>query len=125
MKREKVLVAERSTFMRIMVTTALEKLGFEVLGTAKDGEDAVAKYMELKPDIALVDIGLEGIDGIEVTRRIVQDDPAAVVIMLIIESTDIPDIIVEAVRAGAKGYIKKPLSEAEIEKRISGALGRS
>jgi len=125
MKREKVLVAERSTFMRIMVTTALEKLGFEVLGTAKDGEDAVAKYMELKPDIALVDIGLDGLDGIEVTRRIVQDDPAAVVIMLIMESTDIPDIIVEAVRAGAKGYIKKPLSEAEIEKRISGALGRS
>jgi two-component system chemotaxis response regulator CheY len=125
MKREKVLVAERSTFMRIMVTTALEKLGFEVLGTAKDGEDAVAKYMELKPDIVLVDIGLDSVDGIEVTRRIVQDDPAAVVIMLIMESTDIPDIIVEAVRAGAKGYIKKPLSEAEIEKRISGALGRS
>ena len=125
MKREKVLVAERSTFMRIMVTTALEKLGFDVLGTAKDGEDAVAKYMELKPDIVLVDIGLDGVDGIEVTRKIVQDDPAAVVIMLIMESTDIPDIIVEAVRAGAKGYIKKPLSEAEIEKRISGALGRS
>jgi two-component system chemotaxis response regulator CheY len=125
MKREKVLVAERSTFMRIMVTTALEKLGFEVLGTAKDGEDAVAKYMELKPDITLLDIGLDGLDGIEVTRKIVQEDPAAVVIMLIMESTDIPDIIVEAVRAGAKGYIKKPLSEAEIEKRISGALGRS
>ena len=125
MKREKVLVAERSTFMRIMVTTALEKLGFDVLGTAKDGEDAVAKYMELKPDIVLVDIGLDSVDGIEVTRKIVQDDPAAVVIMLIMESTDIPDIIVEAVRAGAKGYIKKPLSEAEIEKRISGALGRS
>jgi len=125
MKREKVLVAERSTFMRIMVTTALEKLGFEVLGTAKDGEDAVAKYMELKPDITLLDIGLDGLDGIEVTRKIVQEDPAAVVIMLIMESTDIPDIIVEAVRAGAKGYIKKPLSEAEIEKRISGALERS
>jgi two-component system chemotaxis response regulator CheY len=125
MKREKVLVAERSTFMRIMVTTALEKLGFEVLGTAKDGEDAVAKYKELKPDITLLDIGLDGLDGIEVTRKIVQDDPAAVVIMLIMESTDIPDIIVEAVRAGAKGYIKKPLSEAEIEKRISGALERS
>lgn len=125
MKREKVLVAERSTFMRIMVTTALEKLGFEVLGTAKDGEDAVAKYKELKPDITLLDIGLDGLDGIEVTRKIVQEDPAAVVIMLIMESTDIPDIIVEAVRAGAKGYIKKPLSEAEIEKRISGALERS
>ena len=124
MKREKILIAEKSTFMRVMLTTALGKLGFEVLGTAKDGEDAVAKYRGLKPDIALVDIALDGIDGIEVTRRIVNEYPAAVVIMLIVDSLDIPDIIVEAVRAGAKGYMKKPISEEEIEKRISGALGR-
>ena len=124
MQRGKVLVAEKSTFMRIMLTTALEKLGFEILGTAKNGEDAVARYIELRPDIALVDIALDGIDGIETTRRIVEIEPNAVVIMLIEESTDIPDIIVEAVRAGAKGYMRKPISESEIEKRISGAMGR-
>lgn len=123
MKREKILIAEKSTFMRVMLTTALGKLGFDVLGSAKDGEDAVAKYKELKPDVVLVDIALDGIDGIEVTRRIVNEDPAAVVIMLIVDSLDIPDIIVEAVRAGAKGYMKKPISEEEIEKRIGGALG--
>ena len=122
MKREKMLIAEGSTFMRIMLTTALEKLGFEVLGTAKDGNEAVDKYKELKPDVALVDIALDGIDGIEVTRRIVEVDPSAVVIMLIAESSDTPDLIVEAVRAGARGYMQKPISEVEIERRISSAL---
>lgn len=124
MKREKMLIADGSTFMRIMLTTALKKLGFNVLGTAKDGNEAVDKYKELKPDVALVDIALDGIDGIEVTRRIVEVDPSAVVIMLIAEAPDIPDIIVEAVRAGAKGYMQKPVSEVEIERRISGALRR-
>ncbi len=122
MKREKVLIADGSTFMRIMLTTALEKLDFEVVGNAKNGREAVDKYMELKPDIVLVDIVLGGMDGIKVTRTIVNEDPSAIVIMLISESSDIPDIIVEAVRAGARGYINKPLSAEEIERRIESAL---
>jgi two-component system chemotaxis response regulator CheY len=125
MEREKIVVAEKSTFLRIMLTSALEKLGFKVLGMAKDGEDAVAKYRALKPDIMLVDVALDGIDGIEVTRRIAKENPSAVVILLIEESSDTPEIIVEAVRAGAKGYLRKPLTELEIEKRITGALRRS
>lgn len=118
-------MAEGSTFCRVMLTSALEKLDFKVLGMAKDGEDAVAKYRALKPDIILVDVALGGLDGIEVTRRIVKEEPSAVVIMLIDESADMPELIVEAVRAGAKGYLRKPLTESEIGKRISGALQRS
>jgi two-component system chemotaxis response regulator CheY len=125
MTREKIVVAEGSTFCRVMLTSALEKLDFKVIGMAKDGEDAVAKYRALKPDIMLVDIALGGLDGIEVTRRIVNEEPSAVVIMLIDESADMPELIVEAVRAGAKGYLRKPLTESEIGKRISGALRRS
>jgi two-component system chemotaxis response regulator CheY len=122
MMREKIVLAESSTFLSIMLATALEKLGFKVLGMAKEGEDAVAKYRALKPDIMLVDVALGGLDGIEVTRRIVKEDPTAVVIMLIDESADMPELIV---RAGAKGYMRKPLTESEIGKRISGALRRS
>jgi two-component system chemotaxis response regulator CheY len=125
MKGEKILIAEKSTFMRIMLKTLVEKLGFEILGMAKDGEDALAKYHDLKPDIMLVDVDLDGIDGIEVTRQIAAGDPAAMLIMLVVEGPDTPEIIVEAVRAGAKGYIRKPLSEGEVEKRISSALERT
>jgi two-component system chemotaxis response regulator CheY len=86
------------------------KLGFEVLGMAKDDKDALAKYHDLKPDIMLVDIELDGIAGIEVTREIAASDPAAAILMLIVESPETPEIIVEAVRAEAKGYIRKPFA---------------
>jgi two-component system chemotaxis response regulator CheY len=124
MKKGKVLIVDGSAFMRIMLTTALEKLDFEVVGAAKNGMEAVDKYMELKPDVVLVDVALQGMDGIEVTRTIINENPSAAVIMLIAESADNPDIIVEAVRAGACGYMRKPLSAEEIEARIGSALRR-
>jgi len=109
-KRGRVLIADGSTFMRVMLTTALEKLGFKVVGTAKNGKEAVDKYNELKPDIVFVDAALEEIDGIEVTRIIVNQNPSAFVTVLINESLDLPDISVKAVKAGAKGYLRKPLA---------------
>lgn len=121
---KKVLIADESTFMRIMLTTVLERLDFEVVGNTKNGKEAVDKYMELKPDIVFVDPALEGMDGIEVTRTIVKENPSAAVIMLIAESMDVPDIIVEAVRAGASGYVRKPISTGEIEAGIESALKR-
>ncbi len=107
--------------MRIMLETALNRLGFEVVGTAKDGAKAVDSYRELKPDIVLVDVSLPGTDGIEVTRIISNENPSAVVIMLIGESADNSHIIVDAVKAGASGYMRKPLSTEEIESCIKGA----
>ncbi|MEA2075358.1 MAG: response regulator [Euryarchaeota archaeon] len=123
MKKGKVLVADGSPFMR-MIATALGKLGFDVLGTARGGKEAVERYMELKPDIAFIDIALDGdgVNGIEVTRWIVTENPSAVVIILIPESFDRPEMVADALRMGAKGYMKKPISEEEIERRIGGAL---
>lgn len=121
MKGLGILIAVKSAFMRVILTKALETLGFHVLGSATDGEEAVDRYRQLKPDIMLVDIDLDGIDGIDVVRTITSEDPDAVVIMVIEETEDMQDIIVKAVRAGAKSYIRKPLSEAEIIQRINGA----
>ncbi len=124
MKKTRVLIADGSTFMRIMLATALERTDFEVVGEAKDGEEAIKKCRELKPDVMLVDVALDGKDGIEVTRTVVNDDPSVVVIMLISESINSPDVIVAAIRAGALGYIKKPLTAEEIQQSIRGALKR-
>lgn len=124
MKKAKVLIAESATFMRIMLATALEKSDFEVVGEAKNGEEAIDKYKELKPDVMLVDVALDGKDGIDVTRTVVNENPSVVVIMLISESVNSPRVIVEAVRAGAMGYIKKPLTAEEIEMSIKDALKR-
>jgi len=123
MKKGKVLIANGSPSIS-MIATALEKLGFDVVWTARGGKEAVERYMELKPDIAFIDIAVDGdgINGIEVARWIATENPSAVVIMLIEEDFDSPEMIADALKVGAKGYMKKPTSEAEIEKRIGSAL---
>ena len=125
MESQRVLIAAGSTFMRIMLETALNRLGFEVVGTAKDGAKAVDSYRELKPDIVLVDVSLPGTGGIEVTRIISNENPSAVVIMLISESADNSHMIVDAVKAGASGYMRKPLSAEEIGTSLETAMKKS
>lgn len=122
MERGKILIAAGSTFLRVMLTATLEKLGFEVLGFAKNANEAVDKYRSLKPDAVLVDITSDKIDGIEATRLVVKENPSAVVIVLIEQSPDMSEMIVEALKAGAKGYMKKPIAEAEIKKQINRAV---
>ena len=124
MEKTKILLADSSTFTRIILANALETLGFEVVAVAKDGREALDKFTQLRPDIALIDLALEGIDGIDVIRALTTDDPSAAVALLIPENMDDPDVIVEAVRAGAKAYIKKPLSGEEIKRRLARLLGR-
>ncbi|GAH61425.1 unnamed protein product [marine sediment metagenome] len=121
----RVLIADSSTFIVIMLTTVLEKLGFEVVGTAKDGKEAIDKYMKLKPDVMLVDAALEDIEGIEATRIIETENSSSIVILMVAESSDTPDLIVKAVKAGIKGYLRKPLSAEEVEARIGGVLKKS
>ena len=124
MEKTKILLADSSTFTRIILTNALEALGFEIVAIAKDGREAIDKFTQYSPDIALIDLALEGIDGIDVVRALTAQDPSAAIALLIPENMDDPDIIVEAVRAGAKAYIKKPLSGEEINKRLCNLLRR-
>ncbi len=124
MGKTKVLLADSATFTRILLTDTLDTLGFDVVAVAKDGQEALEKFAQYHPDITLVDLALKGIDGIEVVRELITGNPSAAVVLLIPEDMDDPDIIVEAVRAGAKAYIKKPLSGAEIVKRLGKLAGR-
>ena len=124
MEKIKILLADSSTFTRIILSNALEAIGFEVVAIAKNGGEALDKFAQLNPDITLVDLALEGIDGIDVVRALTTQDPAAAVALLIPEDRDDPDVIVEAVRAGAKAYIKKPMSSEEVQRRLANLLKR-
>jgi two-component system chemotaxis response regulator CheY len=119
----KVVIADGSAFMRIMLSNALESLGFEVVATAKNAQEAVDKYSELKPDIMFLDMEMADKDNFAAVRAIA-DDPSAAIILMIPERLDIPDLIVDAVKAGAKGFIRKPISPTELKARIEGALRR-
>ena len=124
MEKTKILLADSSTFTRILLANALETLGFEVVAVAKDGREALDKFTQHNPDIALIDLKLEEIDGIDVVRTLTTDNPSAAVALLMPENMDDPDIIVEAVRAGAKSYIKKPTSSEEVKRRLANLLRR-
>ncbi len=124
MEKTKILLADSSTFTRILLANALETLGFEVVAVAKDGREALDKFAQHSPDIALIDLKLEGIDGIDVIRALITQNPSAAVALLMPENMDDPDVIVEAVRAGATAYIKKPTSGEEIKARLTKLLRR-
>jgi len=124
MGKTKILLADSSTFTRILLANGLETLGFEVVAVAKNGIEALEKFAQYSPDIALIDLKLEGMDGIDVIRALTTDNPSAAVALLMPENMDDPDVIVEAVRAGAKAYIKKPTSGEEMKERLTKLLRR-
>jgi len=122
MGKIKILLADGSTFTRILLANALGTLGFEVVAVAKNGKEALDKFAQYSPDIALIDLKLDEIGGIDVVRTLTKDNPSAAVALLMPENMDDPDVIVEAVRAGAKAYIKKPTSGEEVKRRLGNML---
>jgi|WetSurMetagenome_2_1015567.scaffolds.fasta_scaffold345601_2 two-component system, chemotaxis family, chemotaxis protein CheY len=124
MERIKVLLADSSTFTRILLSGALETLGFEVVAVAKNGREALEKFAQFSPDISLIDLKLDGMSGIDVIRVLTQDNPSAVVACLMPENMDDPDVIIEVVRAGAKSFMKKPTSGEEMKERLNKLVRR-
>src|SRR4029079_13608302 len=83
-----------------------------VVGEASDGEDAVAATRRLRPDVALMDIRMPVLDGIEATRRIAQAEPTTRV--LILTTFGLDSYVYEALRAGASGFMLKDAAREEI-----------
>ena len=80
--------------------------GFEVIGEAETGEASVEAVAQLKPDLVLMDVNLPGINGLEATRRILQDNPSQVVV-LVLSTYEAEEMTPQALEAGAIAYIPK------------------
>ena len=93
--------------------------GFDVAGQATDGLQGVRLWQELRPDVCLLDITMQGIDGIETLRRIRAADPTARVVML--TSSEAPEDLAQAVAAGALGYVTKNVEHDELVQAIRSA----
>ncbi|MCL6442020.1 MAG: response regulator [Alicyclobacillus sp.] len=116
----RILVVDDAAFMRMMIKDILVKHGFEVVGEAADGVQAVEKYEELKPDLVTMDITMPEMDGIEALRRIKASDPLARVIMC--SAMGQQAMVIDAIQAGAKDFIVKPFQAERVIEAVRKAL---
>lgn len=113
----RVVVADDQAVVREGIVMLLGLLpGIEVVGSARDGAEAVALVAELAPDVVLMDLRMPRVDGVEATRRIREDHPATQVVVLTTYADD--DSLFPALRAGARGYLTKDADGDEIVRAI-------
>ena len=102
----RILIADDHSVVRAGLRTLLESRGnWEVCGEAADGREAVEKATKLKPDVAVLDIGMPLLNGVEAARRIHKASPGTEILILTMHESD--DLVQQVVEAGARGYILK------------------
>ena len=118
---KRVLIAEDEALIRLDLAEMLAEEGFEVVGQAVDGEQAVALATELRPDLVIMDVKMPKKDGIEAAGEIVAEQIAPVVILTAFSQRD---LIERARDAGAMAYLVKPFSKADLLPAIELAVAR-
>lgn len=116
-----VLVCDDAIFMRTMIADILAAAGYEVIGEAETGVQAVQKYRELKPDLVTMDIVMPDMGGIDAVREICKDDPDAKVLMC--SAMGQQALVVEAIQAGAKDFVVKPFQPSRVLEAVQRVLG--
>nr|WSW66372.1 response regulator transcription factor [Streptomyces sp. NBC_00995] len=117
----RVVVADDQSVVREGIVMLLGLLpGIEVVGSAKDGDEAVALVAEHAPDVVLMDLRMPRCDGVEATRRIRSDFPGTQVVVL--TTFDDDDSLFPALRAGARGFLTKDAGGDEIVRAVQAVL---
>lgn len=112
----KVLLADDHTMVRQSMRRSMEAEGFEILGEAADGEQAVRLAAELSPDVVLMDVSMPVLDGVEATRQIRSREPAPQIVMLTMHAD--ADVVRRALKAGAVGYLTKDCDIGEVVEAV-------
>lgn len=115
-----VLIVDDAAFMRMMIKDILTKNGFDVVGEAEDGVQAVEKYKELTPDLVTMDITMPEMDGIAALKEIKSINPRSTVIMC--SAMGQQAMVIDAIQAGAKDFIVKPFQAERVLEAINKAL---
>jgi response regulator NasT len=115
------VIAEDEAIIRLDLKELLEEEGYEVVGETGRGDEAVELVRDLRPDLAILDIKMPGLDGLTAARHIVGERLAAVLILTAFSQRD---LVEQARDAGAIGYIVKPFQKSDLIPAIEVALGR-
>ena len=118
----RVLIVDDSMFVTKQISQILTSEGFDVVGSATDGEQGVEKYKELYPNVDLVtmDITMPKMDGVTALEKILEFDKEAKIVM--ISALGKQDLVKKSLMLGAKNYIVKPLDRAKVLERIMMSL---
>ncbi|HHZ13083.1 MAG: response regulator [Caldicoprobacterales bacterium] len=118
--KNKILVVDDAAFMRMMIKDILTKNGYNVVGEAENGEKAVEKYKELKPDLVIMDITMPEVDGIQAVREIKKVDEDAKIIMC--SAMGQQAMVIESIQAGARDFIVKPFQAERVLEAVRKVL---
>jgi len=119
--RVRILVAEDETIIRLDLRELLERAGFDVVAEARDGEEAVALARSAEPELALLDVKMPRLDGIEAARRILDERPIPIVM---VTAYGEEELVTRAVEVGVFGYLVKPFRESDLLPAIATARAR-
>ena len=114
------LIVDDSAFMRFHLRRMMDSFDGVIASEAANGNEALREYGRLRPDIVLMDIVMPGLEGVETVKRICSEDPKARVIM--ISSVSYQEKVAEAMSAGAKCFIPKPVTTEELRRAIQSVL---
>ncbi len=117
----RVVIAEDEAIIRLDLQETLEEEGYEVVGSTSRGDEAVALVRDLKPDLAILDIKMPGMDGLTAAKEIAAGRWAAVLILTAFSQRD---LVEQARDAGAIGYLVKPYQKSDLVPAIEVAVGR-
>jgi two-component system, response regulator PdtaR len=117
----RILVAEDETIIRLDLKSILERAGFDVCAEARDGVEAVELAASEQPDLAILDVKMPRLDGIEAARRILADRPIPIVVLTAYGQDE---LVARAVEAGVFGYLVKPFREEDLLPAIAAARAR-
>jgi len=116
----RILIVDDTLFMRTLLKNILFSGGHTIVGEAADGEEGIAKYRELKPDLVTMDVVMPKMNGIESLKGIRQFDPAAKVVMCTAVGQE--QMVKLAIKTGARGYIVKPFQAPKVLEEVKNVL---
>lgn len=118
----KILIADDSDAIRLVLKDILSIGEHDIVGEAIDGQDSIDKYKELNPDLILLDLAMPKKDGLGVVKEVIDFDPTAKIIL--ITASDDQKIIQECLNSGATSYISKPFDFNVVLKGINDSLAK-
>ena len=116
-----ILICDDAAFMRMMIKDILTKNGYDIAGEAENGQVAVDKYSEVKPDLVMMDITMPEKDGIQALKNIKAADSGAKVIMC--SAMGQQAMVIESIQAGAKDFIVKPFQAERVLEAVKKVVG--